>query len=338
MISSVRMASSLVQCEVVASELNEPISIQVDEERQVLYALTNYSLTRVDLTKSSENVQVVGQHKREATIDDTESEDCYSQGESDEEIPRVSDPFEDSEPSTGDDEEQITDRRNWRRYAWRTYPLDNPCSILYLPGENRLVVLNEGVITFMTIDLTEGRPFAQGTSKNVFCHDFKVFDQRGIQPWSIAPTSTAGLFVFSLLDNAQLYALNTSNETPVIQRLLTTPVIGCPNLLFHPQSNTLFVYDSTQIVAVSLLDHTTVNLDFPPVGAMATDPLGFVYVFSASNLLKCTWTSKLEVVERFDNLEVPTTCTSLVVAESGSTFYLADVDTGSIHRCKKAPK
>ena len=333
------MTSSSVQCEVLACELNESTAIQIDEERQVLYALTGYSLTRIDLTKSEGNLQVVCQHKREPTIaDDDDNEDYYSQGESDEETPRVSDPFEDSEPSTDDDEEKISERRNWRRYAWRKYQLDNPCSILFLPTGNRLVVLNEGVISFMTIEMENERPFTQGPSKNIFCYDFDVFNRRSIQPWSIAPTSTDGLFVFSLLDSAQLYSLNVSSETPVIEQLITTPVIYCPYLLFHIQSNTLFVYDLTQIFAVSLADLSMVKIEKEqPIGAMATDKLGFVYVFSASTIDKCTWTSKLDLVERFEKIDVPTTCSSLVVAESGTVFYLADLNANSVYRCKKVP-
>ncbi|CAF1223246.1 unnamed protein product [Rotaria sordida] len=256
-------------------------------------------------------------------------------------MPRVSDPFEDSEPSTDDDEETIADRRNWRRYGWRTYTLDNPCSILFLSEENRLVVLNEGVITFMTINMENGRPFAQGPSMNIFCFDYEVFTQHSIQPWSIAPTSTVGLFVFSLLDSAQLYSLDISKESPVIKQMITTPVIYCPNLLFHSQSNTLFVYDSTQMFAVSLADGTVATVDFPKlekehtISAIATDKMGFVYILTALTIFKCTWTSQLYPVERLEKIDVPSTCAHMVVTGAGTDFYLSDMDTGSIYHCKK---
>ncbi|CAF2833981.1 unnamed protein product [Rotaria sp. Silwood2] len=335
------MASSLVHCELIASELNTLTTIQLDEEHQVLFALTNYFLTRIDLTKTSDNSQIICQHNRKAQGEDNENDDYYSQGESDDEMPRESDPFEDSEPSTDDDEETIADRRNWRRYGWRTYKLDNPCSILFLPEENRLVVLNEGVITFMTIDMENGRPFAKGPSMNIFCFDYEIFTQNSIQPWSIAPTATVGLFVFSLLDSTQLYSLDISKESPVIKQMIRTSVAYCPNLLFHSQSNTLFVYDSTQLFAVSLTDGTVATVDFPKldkehtISAITTDKMGYVYILTELTIFKCTWTSQLHPVERLEKIDVPPTCAYMVVTKAGTDFYLSDTNAGSIYRCRK---
>jgi hypothetical protein len=264
------MASNTIHCEIIAHNLSETTAIQLDEEHNVIYALTNYQLTHIDLNNSNNNVQVVYQHNRnfkEKTMN--EDDDYYSQGESDdEETSRVSDPFEDSEPSTDDDEEKISNRRNWRRYGWRMYQLDNPCSILFLSEDNRLIILNEGVITFLTIQLEDNRPFVQGPSKNIFCYDFDVFNnnddrRRGIQPWSIARTSTVGVFIFSLLQGSQLYSLDIRNENAIIQKFTTTIINNCPYLLFHPQSNIIFIYDSTQILVMSPDDGTTIKVDLP---------------------------------------------------------------------------
>jgi hypothetical protein len=166
------MASNTIHCELIARDLIEPTSLQLDEEHNVIYALTNYRLTRVDLNNNN-NVQIVNQHKRNFQGESINNDDYYSQGESDdEETSRVSDPFEDSEPSTDDDEEKIVNRRNWRRYGWRIYQLDNPCSILFLKENNQLIVLNEGVITVLRIQIENERPFVQGSSKKNFLLSF----------------------------------------------------------------------------------------------------------------------------------------------------------------------
>ncbi|CAF0892935.1 unnamed protein product [Didymodactylos carnosus] len=271
-----------------------------------------------------------------------DSDEDYSQGEAEDNgVPRVLDPFDDSEPSMDDDEETIADRRNWRRNAWRTYKLSNPCSILFLPEENRFIVLNEAVITFLAVDVENGRPFVQGPSKNIFCYDFDVFNRQSIQPWSIASTSTPGLFVFSLLDSAQLYSLDIRNENTIIKQFMTTPVAYCPYLLFHPQSNTLFVHDTTQVLAVSSADGTTVKLALPlvekesAIAAMAIDKTGHVYILSGLTIFKCTWESQLHLVERLEKIGMPSTHAQMVVTGTGTEFYLADMDAGCICRWKK---
>jgi hypothetical protein len=340
------MASNTIPCEVIVRDLNETTALQLDEEHHALYALTNDQLTRIDLNSSSNNAQVVCQHNRTLQGKTINDDDCYSQGESDEdETTRVSDPFEDSEPSTDDDEEKIENRRNWRRYGWRTYQLDNPCSILFLPEDNQLIVLNEGVITFLTVDLENGRPFVQQSSKNIFCYDFDVFNQaakkQSVQPWSIAPTSTVGFFVFSLLDNSQLYSLDTRNENTLIQKFATTAVIYCPYLLFHPQSNKIFVYDSTQILSVSLDDATSIKVDLPfidqgkTISSMTIDKTGHVYILSDSTLFKCTWQTELNHVECLGKIDISMSHPQMIVNGSGNQFYLADTETGCIYRWKK---
>ena len=173
------MASKIIHCEQIASDLNEISTVQLDEERHGIYGLANDRLIHIDLNENKNDVQIVYQHKRTTmNVDDNEG---YSQGESDDEnlARRVSDPFEDSEPSTDDDEDTINNRRNWRRYGWRTYQLDNPCSILFLAEENQLIVLNEGVIKILKIQSEQDRLFAQGPSKNIFLHDYNIFDQEG---------------------------------------------------------------------------------------------------------------------------------------------------------------
>ncbi|CAF1151112.1 unnamed protein product [Rotaria sordida] len=342
------MASNTIHCEIIAYDLIEPTAIQIDEEHNAIYALTNYQLTRIDLNTNKDNVQIVCQHSRKFQgMDVDDDNENYSQGESDDDrdMPRVSDPFEDSEPSTDDDEEKITNRRNWRRYGWRIYQLDNPCSILFLSDNNQLVVLNEGVIKFLTIELEDNRPFVQGPSKNIFCYDFDVFNNGGkrlsVQPWSIALTSTVGVFVFSLLDNSQLYTLDTRNQNTIIQTLTTTVIHNCPCLLFHPQSNKIFVYDSTQILAMSPDDGTTVNVDLPfiergkIISTMAIDKIGHIYILSDSTIFKCTWQSQLHLVECLGKIDVSISDTQMIVTDQGNQFYFPDMGKGCLYRCRK---
>jgi hypothetical protein len=340
------MASNTIHCEVIARDLTEPTAIQLDEEHHAIYALTNYQLTRIDLNNSNNNSQIVYQHNRNFQGKSVDEDEYYSQGESDdEETARVSDPFEDSEPSTDDDEDKISNRRNWRRYGWRTYGLDNPCSILFLPEDNRLIVLNEGVITFLTIELEDNRPFVQGSSKNIFCYDFDAFNngskRRSIQPWSIARTSTIGLFIFSLLDSSQLYSLDIRNENTIIQKFTTTVISNCPYLLFHPQSNIIFVYDSTQILVMSLDDGTTNKVDLPfieqtkGISTMSIDKTGHIYILSDSTIYKCLWQSQFHLVECLGKMDVSINVPHMSVTNGGNEFYISDIEVGCIYRSRK---
>jgi hypothetical protein len=79
------MASNTIHCEVIVQNLIEPTSIQLDEEHNVLFVLTTYYLTRIDLNEKSNNVEFVYEHNRKfrgIKVDD----DNYSQGESDDDI------------------------------------------------------------------------------------------------------------------------------------------------------------------------------------------------------------------------------------------------------------
>jgi hypothetical protein len=340
------MASNTIHCEVIANNLIEPTTLQLDETHHVIYALTNYRLTRIDLNSSNNNAQIVCQHNRTLQGKSMNDDDYYSQGESDdEESTRVSDPFEDSEPSTDDDEEKITNRRNWRRYGWRIYQLDNPCSILFLKENNQLIVLNEGVITFLTIELENERPFVQGASKNIFCYDFDVFNQgnkrQSVQPWSIASTSIVGFFIFSLLEGSQLYSLDMRNENTIIEKYITTSINNCPCLLFHPQSNKIFVYDPTQILAVSLDDKTIAKVDLPfieegkTISTMTIDKTGHIYILSDSTIFKCICQSQLHLVECLGKIDVSISFPQMIVTSQGNEFYLSDMDAGCVYQSKK---
>jgi hypothetical protein len=337
------MASNTIHCELIARDLIEPTALQLDEEHHVLYALTNYQLTRVDLNNN--NVQIVNQHNRKFQGENL-TDDYYSQGESDdEETTRVSDPFEDSEPSTDDDEEKITNRRNWRRYGWRIYRLDNPCSILFLKENNQLIVLNEGVITFLTIQLENERPFVQGSSKNIFCYDFDIFNKdnkrRSVQPWSITSTSTVGFFIFSLLEGSQLYSLDIRNQNTIIEKFTTTSVNSCPSLIFHSQSNKIFVYDSTQIFALSLDDKTIVKVDLPfieqgkTISTITIDKMGHIYILSDSIIFKCIFQSQLHLVESLGKINVSISFPQMIVTSQGNEFYFSDMELGYIYRSIK---
>ncbi|CAF3316811.1 unnamed protein product [Rotaria socialis] len=345
------MISNTIHCEIIANNLIEPTTIQLDEKHHALYVLTN-QLTRIDLNKDKNNAEIVYQYNRKfqqsnnQNQNDDEEEDQYSQGESDDErdIPRVSDPFDDSEPSTDDDDETILNRRNWRRYGWRIYQLDNPCSILFLPENNQLVVLNEGVITFLTIQLEDHRPFVEGPSKNIFCYDFDVFNsdanRKSVQPWSIAPTLKINLFVFSLLDDCQLYLLDMQNETTMIRKLTTTSIYNCPYLVFHCQSNNILVYNSTEILAVSLDNQTVVevNLEFMKekklISSITIDKMGYIYILSQSILFKCIWQSQLHLIACLGKLDVLISSPQIIVTDQGNEFYFSDMETACIYRSK----
>jgi hypothetical protein len=131
------------------------------------------------------------------------------------------------------------------RYGWRIYHLDNPCSIFFLSEQNRLILLNEDVIILLTIEPEYDRLLIQGPSKNIFLHDFSVFHQErktpSLQSWSIAPTSTTNIFIFSLLEGSQLYSLDMRNENALIEKVANTTIDQCPYLVFHSPSNQLFV-------------------------------------------------------------------------------------------------
>ncbi|CAF2811942.1 unnamed protein product [Rotaria sp. Silwood2] len=342
------MASNSIHCEVVACNLNRPTSIQIDEERNILYVLTNYRLTRIDLNNNNNNnVEIVRQHNRKFqkdNIDDDDDDDEYSQGESDDErdTPRVSNPFDDSEPSTDDDEERITDRRNWRRYGWRNYRLDNPTSILFLSENNQLIILNEGVITFLTIELNDDHPFVREASKNIFCYDYNVFNngskRQSIQPWSISSTSIPNFFVFSLLESSQLYSLDMQNETISIEKFATTSIEYCPCLIFHSQLNKIFVYDSNQIFAMSLDDKSTIKVNLPfteqgkTISTMTIDKTGYIYVLSNSTIFKCIWQLEFQLIECLGKLVVLINYPQMIVTNQKYQFYLSDMEAASIYR------
>jgi hypothetical protein len=343
------MASNTIHCEVIASDLIDPSSLQLDEKHGLIYALTGYRLTRIDLNNNTNNVQIVCQHNRKFQGISPNKDENYSQGESeDEDTARVSNPYEDSEPSTDDDEETIENRRNWRRQGWRNYQLDNPCSILFLEENNQLIILNEGVITFLSIAMENDRPFVQGSSKNIFCYDFDVFNQAGkklsIQPWSISPTLINGFYVFSLLDDSQLYSLDIRNENTIIEKFIKPSVNNCPYLLFHSQSNQIFVYDSTQILAISINDKTTIKIDLPfinqgkEISAMTVDKTGYIYVLSDSTIFKCNWQSQFHLVQCLGKIEPSRNYSQMIVTSQGNHFYFSDTETGCIYQSNQINK
>ncbi|UJR22848.1 hypothetical protein I4U23_025877 [Adineta vaga] len=334
-----RMSTKSIDCELIANDLNEPISIQLNEEQNALFVLTNHQLTRIDLNKKEDNIELVYQHKRKLEEEDEE----YSQGESDEEN-RVEDPFEDSEPSTDDDEDKITNRRNWRRYGYRIYQLDNPCSILYLHESNQFIVLNEGVISFLAIELENNRPFVQRASKNIFCYDYDIFKsndttRQSIQPWSITTTSIKDYFIFSLLDKSELYSLDMRNENIQIEKFTSTNINYCPYLLFYHQSNQIFIYDSTQIVVASIDDKTSSKIDFPfieqgkGISTMTIDKSGLIYILSDSIIYKCNYQElKLNLIECLGKLNVTMNSSQMIVKNQGYEFYISNFQTSSVYR------
>ena len=335
-----------MQSEIIVSDLHEPTSIQLDEDHHALYVLANARMIRFDLTDNKRQPQVICQHNRKLLGLPTNDEDeSYSQGESDDDRdnPRVLDPNDDSEPSTDDDEESIANRRSWRREAWRSYTFDNPCSILFLPASHRFIVLNEGVISMLAIDMENGRPFVQGASRNIFCYDYDVFqNKRGIQPWSIAPTAVDGIFIFSLLDSAELYTLDMRQDKATIENFLTISIAWCPTLLFHSSSNRLLVYDNNQVWAISRVDKSIVRVTIPDleqenaISAVATDQQGYIYVLSNSIIFKYQWQSQWQLIERFsDPSNASTSYLHLIVAGTGNEFYLSNMHTGSIDRWRK---
>ncbi len=100
------MALETIHRQVIPTDLIEPTSLQFDEEHHAIYALTNSKLTRIDLNNN--NVEIVRQHNRRFGGINEDNVDEYSQGEfDDEENNRVSNPNEDSELSTDDDEQTM---------------------------------------------------------------------------------------------------------------------------------------------------------------------------------------------------------------------------------------
>lgn len=348
------MASNTLYCELIVNGLTEPTALQLDDEHRIIYALTNYKLTQIDLNKNEDNVKVVCQHNRkfekmntDEENDNDDDDDQYSQGESDdEEIPRVSDPYEDSEPSTDDDEETIENRRNWRREGWRFYQLDNPCSILFLQENNQLIVLNEGVITFLRIQLENQRPFVQGSSKNIFCYDFNVFNQddqrKSIQPWSITTTSTVDFFIFSLLQGSQLYSLDMRNENPLIEKYVITSINDCPYLVFHSQSKQIFVYNPSQILSISLEDKSINKIDFSfieegkSISNITIDKTGHIYILSDSIIYKCILQStQLHLIQCLGKINLSISYPQMIVSNQRNEIYISDMEAGSIYQLKK---
>ncbi|CAF1375510.1 unnamed protein product [Adineta ricciae] len=345
------MATKTIDHEIIATNVDTPISLQLDKEQDALYVLTNYQLTRIDLNSKEYQREFVYQHKtkvEENQMDDDdeeeEEEEYYSQGESDGDEDRVEDPFEDSEPSTGDDEDRVINRRNWRRYGYRIYQFDNPCSLLYLQDKNQFIVLNEGVIKFFTIQLENNRPFVQSPSKHIFCYDFDVLKEnnRSIQPWSITKTSQEDYFLFSLLDSSQLYSLDMTNEKARIEKFITTEINSCPYLQFHRQSNQIFVYDSTQIFTVSINEKIPVKLQLPfdieegkGISSLTIGKSGFVYVLVNSNLYKCDYQqSKLSVIEDLGKLNLTMNSAQMIVDDEEKNFYASDCENSTVYRWK----
>ena len=115
------------------------------------------------MNNNKNSVQIVCHHNRKFQEDDAENNDDddhddndhYSQGESDDglDILRVLDLFKDKEPSTDGGKEKILNRQNGRRYGWRVYVSDNLRSLLFFSERNQEVVLNENVMTFLTMKL-----------------------------------------------------------------------------------------------------------------------------------------------------------------------------------------
>jgi hypothetical protein len=225
------MASDILHSEVMVGDPFELTAIQLDEEHNVIYALTMCHLIRIDLNKNNNNVQIVYQHNRKFQGIDTK-DDEFSQGEFDD-CCEISDSVEDID----DDGQTTTNRRNWQTHGWRPYPLYSPYSMQFVSNNNQLVVLNQGVFTFLTIELEDSRSFVQGPSKNIFCNDFNMFNidgkPHGLQPWSLAPTSTVDFFIFSFIECPQLYSLDVRNENHAIQKFIMTTLDHCPCLLFH---------------------------------------------------------------------------------------------------------
>lgn len=344
------MASNTLYCELIVNGLTEPTALQLDDEHRIIYALTNFKLTQINLNQNEDNVKIVCQHNRKfgnKNTDEENDDDHYSQGESDdEEMARVTDPYEDSEPSTDDDEETIENRRNWRREGWRYYQLDNPCSILFLQENNQLIVLNEGVITFLRIQIENQRPFVQGSSKNIFCYDFNVFNQddqqRSIQPWSITTTSTNGFFIFSLLEGSQLYSLDMRNENPLIEKYVTTSINDCPYLIFHSQSNQIFIYNSSQILTISFENKSINKIDLPfieegkLISTITIDKTGHIYILSDSIIYKCILQStQLHLIQCLGKINLSISYPQMIVSNQRNEIYISDMEAGSIYQLKK---
>ena len=342
------MASNTLHCEIVAKTYREPSSLQFDEENNFIYMLTNYRLSLLDLNKNF-HVKLVRQHNRKKLKRDEEEEDDdedgYSQGESDEED-RVLEPYEDSEPSTDDDEETIADRRNWRRENWRFYQLDNPTTMFFNSNSKELIILNEGVFTFLNIRFEDEYPFVDGPSRNIFCYDFDIFIENnkpklGIQPWSITPTSIQGFYLFSLLDGNQLYSLDLTNQKPIIEKFIKIPIQSCSFLLFHLQSNRILIYDSKEMFSLSVNDKTLNSIDIsflvgqdPPISTMTIDKQGFVYILSNKNIFKCSFQSEMKLIECLGEIDRMITSPSMIFHQQTNRFYFSDFENNCVYESK----
>ena len=346
--SKIFMASNTLHCEIVAKTYREPSSLQFDEENNFIYMLTNYRLSLLDLNNNC-RVKLVRQHNRKKfkpneEEKDDDDDDEYSQGESDED--RVEDPYEDSEPSTGDDEESIADRRNWRREAWRFYRLDNPTTMFFNSNSKELIVLNEGVFTFLKINFENEHPFVDGPSRSIFCYDFELFIENnkpkvGIQPWSITPTSTQGFYLFSLLDGQQLYSLDLTNPKPIIEKFIEIPIKSCSYLHFHPESNRILIYDSKEMFSLSVKDKTLNSIDIsflvgqdPPISTMTIDKQGFIYILSNKNIFKCSFQSEMKLIECLGEIDRMITSPSMIFHQQTNRFYISDFENNCVYESK----
>ena len=117
---------------------------------------------------------------------------------------------------------------------------------------------------------------------------------------------------------------------------------NCPNLLFHPQSNKIFVYDSTQILAISSHGGTIYKVDLPfieqgkTISTIAIDKIGDIYILSDSTIFKCIWQqSQLHLVECLGKIDILMSDPHMIVTAQGDEFYFSNIDTGCIYRWRK---
>jgi hypothetical protein len=115
----------------------------------------------------------------------------------------------------------------------------------------------------------------------------------------------------------------------------------CPYLLFHSQSNKIFVYDSTQISAMSLDDKIIVKVDLPfieeekTISSMMIDKMRHIYIVSDSIIFKCIYQSELHLVECLGKIDLSMSYSQMIVTSQGNEFYFSDMDLGYIYRSTK---